>query len=66
MPDLLELPENRQEVELLRAAGHELATDEDLVAAFSVRLHCSRSTARLALSPGPCDDVVTVDLARVG
>lgn len=56
---LLSAPENRAEVETLRALGFRVRTDAELVAAFASRLSVSASTARMVLA-GTLDDVVTV------
>jgi len=48
---------NRDEVEVLRAAGHTVRSDEELVAAFAAQYGVTGSSARMALS-GTCDDVV--------
>lgn len=56
---LLHLPANAADVATLRAAGYELASDKDFVAAFASRLSISTLTAEMVLA-GTLDDVVTV------
>jgi hypothetical protein len=57
---LIDDPENRGDLDALRAAGYEIESDDDFVTAFSTYYGFSPESAAMALAPGPIDDVLVI------